>query len=107
MRFGAGGFRTRSEATRIVYTRIEQAIGGKVSRFDYVKYDEQSIQDQMFVKQVCEKLADMIEAQGPGRATALALTKLEECYTWLGKAIRDNQIKRNGEAQLQEERTNS
>lgn len=72
-----------------------------MSRFDYVKYDERAMQDQTFAKQVFEKLAEMIEAQGPGRATALALTKLEECYTWLGKAIRDNQIKRNGEAEVE------
>ena len=41
------------------------------------------------------------------RTVALALTKLEECYMWIGKAIRDDQIERNGSAELQEERTNS
>jgi len=38
------------------------------------------------------------------RAKALAITKLEEVYMWIGKAIRDDQIKRNGSAELQEER---
>jgi len=36
------------------------------------------------------------------RAKALAITKLEEVYMWIGKAIRDDQIKRNGSAELQE-----
>lgn len=38
------------------------------------------------------------------RAKALALTKLEECYMWIGKGVRDDQIKRNGSAELQEKR---
>jgi hypothetical protein len=40
------------------------------------------------------------------RAKALALTKLEEVYMWIGKAIRDDQLSRNGTAELQEERNN-
>jgi hypothetical protein len=38
------------------------------------------------------------------RAKALALTKLEEVYMWIGKAIRDDQLDRNGKVELQEER---
>lgn len=38
------------------------------------------------------------------RAKALALTKLEECYMWIGKALRDDQIARIGSAPLQEDR---
>jgi len=33
-----------------------------------------------------------------------AIDKLEEFYMWVGKAIRDDQIKRNGSAPLQEGR---
>lgn len=28
---------------------------------------------------------------------SLAITKLEECYMWIGKAIRDEQIARGGD----------
>lgn len=34
----------------------------------------------------------------------MAITKLEEFYMWVGKAIRDEQLLRNGSAELQEER---
>lgn len=47
------------------------------------------------------------KSMGAHRAKALALTKLEEVYMWIGKAIRDDQIERNGSAELQEERNNS
>ncbi len=33
--------------------------------------------------------------------------RLEQAYMWVGKAIRDDQINRNGSAPLQEERVNS
>jgi hypothetical protein len=34
----------------------------------------------------------------------VVLTKLEEAYMWIGKAIRDEQIERNSKAELQESR---
>jgi len=61
------------------------------SRFDYVKL-------QMSVLE-----AGIEQLQSP-RAKALALTNLEQAYMWIGKAIRDDQIARNGSAELQEER---
>ena len=75
-------------------------------RLDYVKYDEtaQGLQDA--AKQQCGDIVKMIEAMGAGRAQSIALTKIEECYMWIGKAIRDHQVMRNGGAQLQEERKN-
>lgn len=78
-----------------------------MSRFDYVKYDELAIEDQEKAKRHCAVLEGLVDRLESPRAKALALTKLEECYMWIGKAIRDDQIKRNGSAQLQEERTNS
>lgn len=79
-----------------------------MSRFDYVKYDEQAQEQQKDFKFVVENFSTMIDGfiKSP-RAKALALTKLEECYMWIGKAIRDDQIARNGAAELQEERSNS
>lgn len=78
-----------------------------MSRFDYVKYDETAVIDQGRAKMHCSDLEQYILRLPQGRATALALTKLEEVYMWIGKAIRDDQIKRNGSAELQEERNNS
>jgi hypothetical protein len=78
-----------------------------MSRFDYVKYDEEAQQLQNAHKGNLESIAGHIEASlvSP-RAKALALTKLEECYMWIGKAIRDDQISRNGSALPREERKN-
>lgn len=74
-------------------------------RFDYVAYDEQAIHDQACFKQAMTSLESMIEIsiQCP-RSKALALTKLEEVYMWIGKGIRNDQISRNKHTKLQEER---
>lgn len=78
-----------------------------MGRFDYVRYDETAMERQAHCKKVCEDLEHAISASiKPGRAQSLALTKLEEVYMWIGKAIRDDQIERNGSASLQEERNN-
>lgn len=75
-------------------------------RFDYVKYDEASIKTQSEAKALCEKMEWHINTQlKDGRAKSLALTKLEEVYMWIGKAIRDEQVQHRG-AELQEERNN-
>ncbi len=79
-----------------------------VSRFDYVKYDDQAGYDQDAFKKGVSALEALIEEKVKSpRAKALALTKLEECYMWIGKGIRDDQIVRNGSAELQENRGNS
>ncbi|CAB4149731.1 hypothetical protein UFOVP558_24 [uncultured Caudovirales phage] len=80
-----------------------------MSRFDYVKFDEMSVRDQAEAKKACEELERVIEMilPHPGRAKSLALTKLEEVYMWIGKAVRDDQIARGGPAILQEERKDS
>lgn len=84
-----------------------------MSRFDYVKYDARAMDDQATAKNRVTDLETFIEgigyAQGTlskecARAKALAITKLEECYMWIGKAVRDDQIARNGSAPLQEDR---
>ena len=79
-----------------------------MSRFDYVKYDEQAMILQDSFKGILKQLDSSISIYlRPGRAQSLALTKLEEAYMWIGKAIRDDQIARNGSAELQEERGDS
>ncbi len=74
-------------------------------RFDYVKYDDQATDTQSNFKMAFVALESMVEGLlTKGRAQALVLTKLEEAYMWVGKAIRDEQIARNGSAPLQESR---
>lgn len=77
------------------------------TRFDYVKYDEIAATQQLGAKNLFSDIEEYMEQQlKPGRAKALVLTKLEEAYMWIGKAIRDDQIARNGSAELQESRNN-
>lgn len=79
-----------------------------MSRFDYVKYDDKAIKNQAGFKDAFVSLEYLIDDNllSP-RAKACALTKLEEAYMWVGKAIRDDQIARNGSAPLKEERCDS
>jgi hypothetical protein len=91
-------------------TEIEETIAMKKyyekSSFDYIKYDEHSAANQVVFKKKCEELEFGIKMLPDGRAKETALIKLEECYMWIGKAIRDSQIVRNLEFELQEERNN-
>ena len=79
-----------------------------MSRFDYVRYGTIATVDQQYFKDLVTRLESSIEKDlvSP-QAKALALTKLEECYMWIGKAIRDDQIARDKKADLQEERSDS
>ena len=79
-----------------------------MNRFDYVKYDEKAVADQNSFKESFMKLEEMVfKKLSSPRAKALVLTKLEESYMWVGKAIRDDQINRTGAATPQEERNDS
>lgn len=79
-----------------------------MSRFDYVKYDGFAERLQNEFKLAVGAMEISINSHIKcERSKALALTKLEECYMWIGKGIRNDQIERNGSAPLQEERTNS
>lgn len=76
-------------------------------RFNYVKYDEVATVNQQAFKDLFEQIETHVVASlKPGRAQSLVLTKLEEAYMWVGKAIRDEQIARNGSAEEQPERNN-
>lgn len=77
-----------------------------MSRFDYVAYDEKATKQQQDFKNFFQVLEVFLNELKSPRAKALALTKIEECYMWIGKAIRDDQIERNGSAPLQEGRNN-
>lgn len=78
-----------------------------MSRFDYVQYDEEAAKHQALLKSHFQATELAVNTLNDGRAKALVMTKLEEAYMWVGKAIRDDQLKRNGSAPLQEARGNS
>lgn len=65
-----------------------------MSRFDYVKYDETTINRQNIIKEEFECLEEMIAEMPDSRAKSLVMTKLEEAYMWVGKALRDEQLAR-------------
>jgi len=67
----------------------------KPGRFDYVKYDTLASCAQDGFKAMVSELETHIEASiNCPRSKALALTKLEETYMWIGKGIRNDQINR-------------
>jgi hypothetical protein len=75
------------------------------TRFDYVKYDKHGTEVQADFKKIFEDLEyEVTRHLKSPRAKALVFTKLEEAYMWIGKAVRDDQIERNGSAELLEER---
>ena len=70
--------------------------GETMSRFNYVKYDEQHKQIQETFKKMFETIEDFANlVLDDSRAKSLLLTGLEEAYMWSGKAIRDKQIGRS------------
>jgi len=75
-------------------------------RFDYVKYDQHAADMQGRFKQAFLDMEGLVGELGDGRAKSLVLTKLEEAYMWVGKAIRDDQIARGGDATDEPHRTN-
>ncbi len=78
-----------------------------MSRFDYVKYDDVALKKQATFKEKFQELDALVEKElSNSRPKSLILTKLEEAYMWVGKAIRDEQIGRNPFSQPQEERSN-
>lgn len=72
-----------------------------MSRFDYVKYDERTTGLQADYKAAFIELEKMVEYLKPGREKSLVLTKIEEAYMWIGKALRNEQ------SDLMEDRSNS
>jgi hypothetical protein len=77
-----------------------------MGRFDYVKFDDSTAEklsdfkDRFIgLEKCCSQLKD-------GRAKSLVLTKLEEAYMWVGKALRDEQIALGGDSTDQPNRTN-
>lgn len=65
-------------------------------RFSYVKYDNSSAAQQAVMRIAFEEIERLVDTLDNGRAKSLVYTSLEEAYMWVGKAIRDAQISRNG-----------
>jgi hypothetical protein len=87
---------------------VKQKIGDIMkNRFDYIAFDEIAKARQLHIKKQFEELAAEIGEFGISRPVSLAMTALEEAYMWVGKANRDEQIKRNNLSQLQEGRGDS
>lgn len=74
-------------------------------RFSYVRYDAQAQIQQEALKELFEKLENMVSSLKDGRAKSLVLTHLEEAYMWTGKAIRDEQIAREPQTDHAPERS--
>lgn len=74
------------------------------SRYDFVKYDEKAAGLSNKYKALFQELeAQLTLDLGPGkRSLATAMTKLEEAFMWVGKAVRDQQIERNATTELEE-----
>jgi hypothetical protein len=83
---------------------MRRPIDWKSRRFDYVKYDALSQVQQIEAKDLCLDLEYWILTNIKERPASLALTKLEELYMWIGKAIRDQQVTERKDDTPQEER---
>ena len=78
------------------------------SRFDYVSYDKKSQIEQAAIKAKCQDLEACVNTVLPdSRWKSLFMTHLEIAYMAIGKAIRDEQIKRDESTKLEEGRGES
>jgi hypothetical protein len=69
------------------------------NRFAYVKYDEKSVGLQEHFRTLCDAIDVGLLTLLPGSAEkTLAVRSLEVAYMWIGKASRDAQIQRGGDA---------
>lgn len=74
------------------------------NRFDYVQYDAKAYELQKAANSHMQTLENFLYYLPDSREKSLVLTKLEEAYMWIGKAIKNDQVFRNGSAPLQEQR---
>lgn len=65
-----------------------------MSRFDFIKYDNIAQARHDMLKDLIEELAECIVELTPSRESALAMTNLEQSFMWMGKAIKEDQKKR-------------
>ncbi len=65
------------------------------SRFDYIPFDEYMKSAQNNFKEIFKTLENEIDLLTPGRSQSLAMTHLETAYMWVGKALKEEQERRN------------
>jgi uncharacterized protein (DUF2062 family) len=78
---------------------IEYKVGEgiqEMSRFGSVKFDRKHRLYANEAGDLARQFEIFINDLPPGRSVAMAITKLEECHVWIGKAIRDSQIAEDG-----------
>ncbi len=63
-----------------------------MNRFDYISYTDKSQKLSDERKKLSEDYEQLINQLPNSREKSLALTKLEECFMWIGKAIRNMQV---------------
>ncbi len=76
------------------------------SDFDYVAYDAEAQTAQLLFKTAFIGLAGLADGLKSARWKEQFRLNCEYAYMCVGKAIRDDQIARNGSAPLQESRGN-
>jgi hypothetical protein len=67
-----------------------------MSRLEYIEYDEHAKRGQEIFMEAFVELESMILPLHDCREKSIALTKLEEAFMWIGKYIRNDQIRRMG-----------
>ena len=70
-----------------------------MSRFGYIAYDDLATSKSGAVRAAMQEVETLLLQHLPeSRPRSLALTKLEEAFMWIGKAIRDDQLERESAA---------
>lgn len=64
-------------------------------RFDYVRYDEETQKTSMYIRDQILEVEKSILELGQSREASLAITKLEECYMWIGKHLKNKVLEKD------------
>lgn len=75
----------------------DKVIDNTTKRFDYVEWDEVAQSRSDALKSLCMTLEASINPLADSREKSMAITKLEETFMWIGKAVRSDMLKRKGE----------
>ena len=63
----------------------------------HIEFDQPHEKLKNEAKSLVHQLERLLDKTHPGRTNSLARTTLEECYMWIGKSIRDDQMGIAGE----------
>jgi uncharacterized protein YpiB (UPF0302 family) len=65
----------------------------------YIKYDAHSMEKSIAIQDALMEVEALVMRLPDSKPRALAVTKLEEAFMWIGKAIRDEQVERSATEQ--------